>query len=81
MRLVSMYHAYMFYLFHKFIKEITMPQTMQELAPVEKVEQLTEAAKKLTLEDLQSIREVFCEKSESGKDTEVAAFPCCCFLA
>ena len=39
-------------------KESIMAKTMEELAPAEKTEQLTEAAKKLTVEDLQSIQEV-----------------------
>jgi len=51
---------------------------MEELAPLEKAEQLTEAAKKLTIEDLQSIQEVF--SANDGKEQEITAAVCCCTL-
>jgi len=53
-----------------------MAKTMEELAPTEKVGQLTDAAKKLTVEDLQSIQEVF--SSDSDPKNIEAAVCCCC---
>jgi len=47
----------------------------EEFMFTERTEQRTESAKKLMLEDLHSIQEVFWE----GKETEeVTASPCCC---
>jgi len=54
-----------------------MSKTLEELAPAEKNEQLTEAAKKLTVEDLQSIQEVFSSGSDAPQNIE-AAYCCCC---
>ena len=56
-----------------------MSKTMEELAPAEKVEQLTDAAKKLTVEDLQSIQEIF-GSTEGSREKDIPGwgFPCCC---
>jgi len=54
-----------------------MSKTLEELVPAEKNEQLTEAAKKLTVEDLQSIQQVF-DSDDESKNIE-AALCCCCY--
>jgi len=57
-----------------------MSKTLEELAPIEKTEQLTEAAKRLTVEDLQSIHEVFGNSEESKESGAIPLALCCCCI-